>query len=64
MNILVVEDEVEMARLLVRGLQEESHEVMVAHDGLAALRLTENGAFDVVLLDGCASRLLPTQQPL
>ena len=51
MNILVVEDDIEMARLLVRGLQEESHEVKVAHDGLAALRLTDNGGFDLVLLD-------------
>ncbi len=51
MHILVVEDEIEMARLLVRGLQEESHEVKVAHDGVAALRLTENGGFDLVLLD-------------
>jgi two-component system, OmpR family, response regulator len=51
MNILVVEDEVEMSRLLVRGLQEESHEVMVAYDGVSALRLTENGRFDLVLLD-------------
>jgi two-component system, OmpR family, response regulator len=51
MNILVVEDDLEMARLLVRGLQEESHEVKVAHDGLTALRLTDNGGFDLVLLD-------------
>ena len=51
MNILVVEDEIEMARLLARGLQEESHEVSVAHDGLSALHLTENGGFDLVLLD-------------
>jgi DNA-binding response OmpR family regulator len=51
MNILVVEDEVEMSRLLERGLREESHEVMVAYDGPSALRLTENGGFDLVLLD-------------
>jgi DNA-binding response OmpR family regulator len=51
MNILVVEDDLDMARLLARGLQEESHAVKVAHDGLAALRLTENGSFDLVLLD-------------
>jgi two-component system, OmpR family, response regulator len=51
MNILVVEDEVEMSRLLVRGLQEESHEVRVAYDGVSALQLTENGGFDLVLLD-------------
>jgi DNA-binding response OmpR family regulator len=51
MNILVVEDDIEMARLLVCGLREESHEVEVAHDGLTALQLTENGGFDLVLLD-------------
>jgi len=51
MNILVVEDEIEMARQLVRGLQEESHEVKVAHDSVEALQLTENGGFDLVLLD-------------
>jgi two-component system, OmpR family, response regulator len=51
MHILVVEDELEMSRLLVRGLEEESHEVMVAYDGPSALRLTENGGFDLVLLD-------------
>jgi DNA-binding response OmpR family regulator len=51
MNILVVEDELEMSQLLVRGLQEEAHEVMAAYDGPSALRLTENGGFDLVLLD-------------
>jgi two-component system, OmpR family, response regulator len=51
MNILVVEDEVQMSQLLVRGLREESHEVMVAYDGPSALQLTENVGFDLVLLD-------------
>jgi outer membrane receptor protein involved in Fe transport len=52
MNILVVEDDLEMARLLVRGLREESHEVEVAHDGVSALRLAENGRFDLTLVPG------------
>jgi DNA-binding response OmpR family regulator len=51
MNILVVEDDLEMSRLLVRGLQEESHKVEVAHDGLTALRFADNGGFDLILLD-------------
>jgi DNA-binding response OmpR family regulator len=50
-NILVVEDDAEMARVLVRGLQEEAHEVGLARNGAAALSLAKAGAFDVVLLD-------------
>jgi DNA-binding response OmpR family regulator len=51
MDILVVEDDLEMARLLLRGLQEESHKVEIAHDGLSALRLVDNSQFDLILLD-------------
>jgi DNA-binding response OmpR family regulator len=50
MNVLVVEDDKEMAELLVRGLREEDH-VDLARDGRAALALSNSGAFDVVLLD-------------
>src|SRR5215469_8245049 len=57
MNILVVEDEPEMASLLERGLREESHEVRVARDGCAALRLSEKEAFDVILLDVMLPRM-------
>lgn len=51
MNILVVEDDAEMARLLVQGLEEESYEVDLARDGASALALSKKGCFDVVLLD-------------
>lgn len=51
MNILVVEDDAEMARLLVQGLEEESYAVDLARDGASALALSKSGAFDVVLLD-------------
>ena len=51
MNVLVVEDDKEMAELLVRGLREEAHEVNLASDGRAALALSNNGSFDVILLD-------------
>lgn len=51
MNILVVEDDFEMARLLMRGLQEEAHQVDLARDGFSALALSKAGSFDLVLLD-------------
>jgi DNA-binding response OmpR family regulator len=51
LNILLVEDEAEMARVLVQGLQEESYRVDWARDGAAALALSKSASFDVVLLD-------------
>jgi DNA-binding response OmpR family regulator len=51
MNILIVEDEPEMAELLSRGLREESYAVRVARDGRTALELSALEAFDVILLD-------------
>jgi DNA-binding response OmpR family regulator len=51
MNVLVVEDDREMAELLVRGLREEAHDVDLARDGRAALELSNGGNFDVILLD-------------
>lgn len=51
MHILVVEDDAQMANLLARGLREEAYEVEVARDGPAALELTRQKNFDVVVLD-------------
>lgn len=51
MNILLVEDDVEMARVLMQGLREESYCVDLARDGAAALALSNAASFDVVLLD-------------
>ena len=51
MNILVVEDDAEMARLLVQGLEEESHDVDLARDGQTALTLSKSNSFDLILLD-------------
>jgi len=50
-NILVVEDDAEMARVLVQGLREEAYRVDLARDAATALALSKAGAFDVVLLD-------------
>lgn len=51
MHILVVEDDELMADVLVHGLREESHTADHAADGLTALRLTDDTAFDLILLD-------------
>jgi DNA-binding response OmpR family regulator len=51
MNILVVEDDAEMAELLVHGLREESYDVDLARDGGTALQLSGQNSFDLILLD-------------
>jgi DNA-binding response OmpR family regulator len=51
MNVLVVEDEPEMASMLIRGLQEELLDVQIARNGTSALQLSEENSFDLILLD-------------
>ncbi|MCA3016127.1 MAG: response regulator transcription factor [Myxococcaceae bacterium] len=51
MKLLLVEDEASMARLLLRGLSEEGHQVDVCARGEEALRQAVEIAYDVVLLD-------------
>jgi DNA-binding response OmpR family regulator len=51
MRILLVEDEVVLARALARGLRRNAICVDLAHDGEAALRLASKRAYDVVVLD-------------
>ena len=51
MNILVVEDDAQMAQVLAQGLREEDYDVDIARDGATALELTRETSFDVVVLD-------------
>ena len=51
MRILIVEDEQKMAKLLKKGLEEENHSVMLAHDGTEGLDISQTYPFDVVILD-------------
>ena len=51
MQILVVEDEQSMAKLLEQGLQEEGHSVVVVGDGLEGLAVARDEQFDVIVLD-------------
>lgn len=57
MNILVVEDDLELAQLLAQGLREESYRVDIARDGAAALELSLASSFDVILLDVMLPRI-------
>jgi len=51
MRVLVVEDEVRMAGLLKRALQEEGHAVDVAADGQEGLWLATENAYGAIVLD-------------
>ena len=51
MNILVIEDDKRIARLLERGLTENGHQVFLAHDGKEGADMMLDGKCDVALLD-------------
>ena len=50
-QILIVEDEVEVARAIKAELDYEGYEVSLAHDGLAGLVAARQSEFNLVLLD-------------
>ncbi|HEY3182651.1 MAG TPA: response regulator transcription factor [Gaiellaceae bacterium] len=51
MRVLVVEDELKMARLLRRGLVEEGHAADVASKGEDALWMAQSHPYDAIVLD-------------
>jgi DNA-binding response OmpR family regulator len=51
LRILVVDDEVNLATSLQRGLAAEGFSVDVAHDGEEALWAATEQAYDIVVLD-------------
>jgi DNA-binding response OmpR family regulator len=51
MQLLVVEDDPRMARLLEQGLSEEGHHITVARDGETALAFALAHPFDAIVLD-------------
>jgi DNA-binding response OmpR family regulator len=51
MRVLVVEDEVKVARFLRQALQEEGHAVDTAGDGVEASSLALLNSYDLILLD-------------
>ncbi|WP_066759743.1 response regulator transcription factor [Crocinitomix algicola] len=50
-NILLVEDEEQLASLIVKGLAEEGYNVIHAQDGLKGLSYIQSNNVDLVLLD-------------
>ncbi len=51
MRVLVVDDEVEMATLVARGLVGEGYEVDIASDGIRAMLLAGEQKYDLAILD-------------
>jgi DNA-binding response OmpR family regulator len=51
MHILVVEDDVQLARLVSSALVEAGHDPIFVHDGERALDKAKEGPFDLILLD-------------
>ncbi len=51
MRVLVVEDEVRMASMLKRGLEEEGYSIDVAPDGVDGLWLGTENPYDAIVLD-------------
>jgi len=50
-RILLIEDDVTIARLLKEGLEDESYAVDVAHDGSEGYRTASADEYDVIILD-------------
>lgn len=51
MKILIVEDEKKVASFIKRGLEEDSFQVTLSHDGVDGLKRASSGEFDLVILD-------------
>jgi CheY-like chemotaxis protein len=50
-NILVVDDDVEMAMIIKESLEQQGFTVLMAHDGLQAVEKTKHNKIDLILLD-------------
>jgi len=51
MRILVIEDEIQLARKVVSSLEQAGHEVRTANGGETALRLIDDPGFDLLIID-------------
>src|ERR1017187_2482351 len=50
-NILVIEDDLDMAHVLQQGLEHEDYSVTLSHNGWKGLELAQRGQFEAILLD-------------
>jgi two-component system copper resistance phosphate regulon response regulator CusR len=51
MRILVIEDEIKVAKFISRGLEEFGYGVDIEHDGESGLSRAQAGTYDLVILD-------------
>ena len=51
MRVLLIEDDVAIARLLKEGLEDEAYAVDIAHDGSEGYRTAAADEYDVIILD-------------
>lgn len=51
MKILIVEDEKKVASFIKRGLEDDSHQVTLSHDGVDGFNRANSGEFDLIILD-------------
>lgn len=51
MKILIIEDDLRVANLIKRGLEEEDIAVTVAYDGFSGKKLSLQGDFDLIITD-------------
>jgi two-component system OmpR family response regulator len=57
MKLLIVEDDIEAADVMMKGLVENGHECVSAPDGQAGLIAAKGGKFDVMIVDRMMPRL-------
>jgi len=57
MRILIIEDDVEAAEVMARGLNENGYEAVLAGDGVAGLDAARSGGFDVLVVDRMMPRM-------
>ena len=50
-KVLLVEDEIKVVEFIKKGLEEGGYDVSVALDGNTALNMTQNTAYDLIILD-------------
>ena len=58
MKVLVVEDDLDLARVLKRALEDDGHVVDVANDGLTGETMASDSGYDVLVMD----RMLPHKE--
>ena len=62
-KILLVEDEINIASFIERGLKEFGHSVTVCHDGDTGWKILQDKPFDLLILDIIMPKINGMEQP-